>query len=141
MFNPYLSKKTRALQPYGFGITVDNAESVNFQPDDSFKLIDYTFESGDTSPIYLTTTPRMVNCAPQQGDGRDVKKGHPDEGRVVEVPQGEWDKAKHKALQRHIVFFVGKNKQLLHTTLYCLPPRVQPGVVLAITMPLENGGD
>jgi hypothetical protein len=43
VFSPYLSKKTRALQPYGFGITVVNAESVNFQPDDSFKLIDYTF--------------------------------------------------------------------------------------------------
>lgn len=122
VFSPYLSKKTRALQPYGFGITVDNAESVNFQPDDSFKLIDYTFESGDTSPIYLTTTPRMV-IVHRSKVMAEMKKGHPDEGRVVEVPTGEWDKTKHKALQRHIVFFVGKNKQLLHSTPLLFTPK------------------
>lgn len=113
VFNPYLSKKTRALQPYGFGITVDNAEAVNFQPDDSFKLIDYTFESGDTSPIYLTTTPHML-IVHRIKVMAEIKKGHPDEGRVVEVPSGEWDKTKHKAIQRHIIFFVAKDKKLLH---------------------------
>ncbi len=122
VFSPYLSKKTRALQPYGFGITVENAEAVNFQPDDSFKLIDYTFESGDTSRVYLTTTPSMV-ILHRSKVMAEIKKGHPDEGRVVEVPQGEWDKTKHKALQRHIVFFVGKNKQLLHATPVLFTPK------------------
>lgn len=122
VFSPYLSKKTRALQPYGFGITVDHASSVNFQPDDSFKLINYTFESGDSSPIYLTTTPRMV-IVHRSKVMAEIKKGHPDEGRVVEVPPGEWDKTKHKALQRHIVFFVGENKQLLHSTPLLFTPK------------------
>ncbi len=122
VFSPYLSKKTRALQPYGFGITVDNAESVNFQPDESFKLIDYTFESGDTSPVYLTTKPSLV-IVQRSKVMAEIKKGYPDEGRVVEVPTGEWDKKKHKPIQRHIVFFVGKNKQLLHSTPLVFTPK------------------
>jgi hypothetical protein len=121
VFSPYLSKKTRALQPYGFEITIDNAEAVDFQPDDAFQLINYTFESGDTNKIYLTTTPRMV-IVHRSKVMAEIKKGYPDEGKVI-MPSGEWDKNKYKAIQRHIIFFVDKNKKLLHTTPLIFTPK------------------
>lgn len=116
VFSPYFSKKTKTIQPYGFGMTIDHASSVEFEPDESFQLVDnYTFDSGDTSSIYLATTPSMV-IVHRSKLLAEIRKGNPDEGTIVEVPQGGWDKLKHKPVQRQIVFFVGKNKQLLHKT-------------------------
>lgn len=113
MINPRYGPE--GLEPYGLAIKLDNAETVNFQPDDHWQHLEYDFQSG-TEPVFITTTPRLVivRRGPLSVKNRET-------GISLGTLKDNYDsfladKLKFKIFTRYLVFLVGEDKKFLHSS-------------------------
>lgn len=112
MINPRLS--LHGVKPHGLAITVEKANAVGFKPDSNWQQVEYEFSTGENATLYITATPRLVIVRRGPLSLKDRETG----ARVGTLKDNydafTADKLKFKTFTRHLVFFVGENKKLLH---------------------------
>lgn len=113
MINPRYGKD--GIQHHGLAIKLDNAHSVDFQPDDNWQEVEHEFSSG-VENILITATPKLVlvRRGPLSVKDREtgVKLGTLKENYDAFLA----DKLRFKTFTRYLVFLVGENKKFLHKT-------------------------
>lgn len=114
MINP--RSGVEGLTSYGLAIKLENAEAIDFTPDDNWQQIDHEFGTGDIESLYITTTPRLVIvrrgavCIKDRETGATIGKlrDHYDAFMA--------NRLKFKTFTRHLIFLVGQDKKFLHQT-------------------------
>lgn len=112
MINPRYG--TDGLQSYGLAILVENAQAVGFQPDDNWQQVEHEFNSGETEPVFISTTPRLVIVRRGPLSVKDRETGNKLGTFKDNYDAFLADKMKFKTFTRHLIFLVGEDKKFLH---------------------------
>ncbi|MBD2137317.1 hypothetical protein H6F32_06900 [Anabaena sp. FACHB-1237] len=112
MINPRYG--TDGLQSYGLAIRVENAQAVGFQPDDNWQQVEHEFNSGETEPVFISTTPRLVIVRRGPLSVKDRETGNKLGTFKDNYDAFLADKMKFKTFTRHLIFLVGEDKKFLH---------------------------
>jgi len=112
MINPQWGQN--GLKPYGLAITLEKANLVGFTPDENWQQVEYTFGSGESTTLFITTTPRLLVvrrgsvCIKDRATGITL-------GRLADHYDAFMsEKLKFKTFTRYLIFLVGQNQNLLH---------------------------
>jgi hypothetical protein len=112
MINPRVSQTE--MQSHGLAISLENANAVNFIPDDTWERVEHEFSDNEVKTLFITPTPRLVivRRGPLSVKDRETGKKL---GTFKEYEQAFLaDKLKFKTFTRHLIFLVGKNRKFLH---------------------------
>lgn len=105
-------------QVYGFAITAENAEKVDFLTEngDNWELIEYPFQSGAIEPIFVTNKPRILVLGSSKlymrPKDRDPKIGF----RLFDENDYRANKLIYNLFTQYAVFFVSSQGKLMHET-------------------------
>ncbi|HIK09895.1 MAG TPA: hypothetical protein IGS52_06465 [Oscillatoriaceae cyanobacterium M33_DOE_052] len=115
MINPQ-REAGKGANNFGLAIKQDNANAVGFVPDENWQLVEHQFSTGEVETIFITTSPRLVL----------VRRGavylkYRDTGLTLGRLGDHYDtfmadKLRFKTFTRHLIFFLGQDKKLLHSS-------------------------
>jgi hypothetical protein len=111
MINPRFGPD--GIQPHGLAIKLDNAQAVNFQPDDNWQQVEHEFSSG-VETVFMTTTPHLVIVRRGPLSVKDRETGMKLGTLKDNYDAFLADKLKFKTFTRYLIFIVGEDKQFLH---------------------------
>ena len=112
IINPQWSQD--GLKPYGLAITQEKANIVGFTPDENWQQVEYTFASGEITPLFITTTPRLLVVRRGPVFIKDRSTGIT-LGRLADYYDTFMsEKLKFKTFTRYLIFLVGQNQKFLH---------------------------
>ncbi len=111
MINPRIGRT--GVQPHGLAIKLDNANAVGFQPDETWDLVEHEFTSG-VETVLMNAAPRLVIVRRGPLSLKDRETGAKIGTLKENYDAFLADKLKFKTFTRHLIFFVGENKNFLH---------------------------
>lgn len=111
MINPRIGRT--GVQPHGLAIKLDNANAVGFQPDETWDLVEHEFTSG-VETVLMNAAPRLVIVRRGPLSLKDRETGAKIGTLKENYDAFLADKLKYKTFTRHLIFFVGENKNFLH---------------------------
>ncbi len=112
IINPQWSQD--GLKPYGLAITQEKADMVGFTPDDNWQQVEYAFGSGEVTPLFITTKPRLLVVRRGPVFIKDRSTGIT-LGRLADYYDTFMsEKLKFKTFTRYLIFLVGLNQKFLH---------------------------
>lgn len=110
---PYLQMLNHQdLNQAGFFITVENAEAAKFQPTEEWTQHTTMFQSGETVEGYCSLTARFLILRQSKLLMFDRESGE----FISEFRKSQYDRNSMVLKIRYLVYLVGKDKQLLHTS-------------------------
>lgn len=113
MINPRYG--TDGIQPHGLAIKLDNANAVNFQPDDNWQQVEHEFSS-EVETIFITNTPKLVIVRRGPLSVKDRETGNKLGTLKDNYDAFLADKLKFRTFTRYLIYLVGENKKFLHET-------------------------
>jgi hypothetical protein len=103
----------------GMAITAENAEKCGFTAaDESWELIEYRFQGGDTLPLFVSASPRL--CILKIGDihmkARNQKDSFPEKMNQAKWKYYQENKDSHQLLQRYAIAFLDAKNNICQDT-------------------------